>query len=105
MAKLPKRFEKFVKEYPAVAEAYEKLGKAVHESGPVAEKERALIKLALSIGAKSEGAVHSHTRRALECGAVKAEIRQVALLAIPTLGFPAAMAALSWIEDILSKKK
>ncbi len=26
-------------------------------------------------------------------------LRQVALLAIPTLGFPAAMRALSWIED------
>ncbi len=29
------------------------------------------------------------------------ELRQVAALAIASLGFPAAMAGLSWIDDIL----
>jgi hypothetical protein len=28
-------------------------------------------------------------------------MRQVVLLAIPTIGFPAAMAAMSWVEDLL----
>lgn len=28
------------------------------------------------------------------------EIKQVAMLAIPTLGFPRAIASLTWIEDI-----
>ena len=47
-------------------EAYEKMGDAVHTSGPLDDKSRALIKLALSAGAGLEGAVHSHTRKALE---------------------------------------
>ena len=48
----------------------------------------------------SEGAVHSHVRRALEEGVSAEELKQVAMLAIPTTGFPTAVAALTWIEDI-----
>lgn len=105
MANLPKRFERFLKEYPEVAVAYERLGEAVHKAGTLSEKERALIKLSLATGSKMEGAVHAHVRKALKLGLKKNEIRQVALLAIPTIGFPAAMAVLSWMDDILDKKK
>lgn len=105
MAKLPKRFEKFLKEFPDIAVAYENLGSAVHESGPLDEKTRILIKLAISIGARMEGAVHAQVRKALKAKIKKEEIRQVAILAIPTIGFPASMAALSWVDDLLDSKK
>lgn len=104
MAQLPKRFEKFHQDYPAVAKAYEELGKAVHSSGPLDDKTRALIKLAISTGSGLEGAVHSHTRKAIELGISSEEIRQTVLLALPTLGLPSTMAAMSWVEDILDKK-
>lgn len=58
------------------------------------------MKLALAIGAGSEGGVHSHCRRALEEGVPREALKQVASLAIPTLGFPRAVAALTWIEDV-----
>jgi 4-carboxymuconolactone decarboxylase len=32
------------------------------------------------------------------------EMRHVALLAITTIGWPSAIARLSWIEDIVSKR-
>jgi len=48
----------------------------LHKSGPLNEKTRALIKLAISTGAGMEGAVHSHMRKAMEAGCAKAEIRQ-----------------------------
>lgn len=105
MATLPKRFERFLKEYPEVAVAYERLGEAAHKSGELNEKERALVKLSLAVALKSEGAVHAHVRKALKLGLKKSEIRQVALLAIPTIGFPSSMAALSWMDDILDKRK
>jgi alkylhydroperoxidase/carboxymuconolactone decarboxylase family protein YurZ len=44
--------------------------------------------------------VHSHTRRGLADGLAMEELKQVALLAIPTLGFPQGVKALTWIEDI-----
>ena len=86
--------------YPAVWKAYAALGKACSEAGPVDGRTARLVKLALAIGALSEGAVHSHTRRALDEGLTKEELKQVALLAIPTVGFPQGVKALTWIEDI-----
>ena len=101
MSQIPQRYVKFKEDYPEIVEAYEKMGDAVHTSGPLDDKSRALIKLALSAGAGLEGAVHSHTRKALEKGLTKEEIRQTILLALPTLGLPKMMAALSWVEDII----
>lgn len=86
--------------HPEIWAAYSALGKAAAESGPLTERERRLIKLALAIGAGSEGAVHSHTRRARAEGVEPAALRQVALLAIGPLGLPRAVAAKTWIEDI-----
>jgi alkylhydroperoxidase/carboxymuconolactone decarboxylase family protein YurZ len=77
------------------------LGAAVHAAGPLDEKTRALVKLGIALGSQQEGAVHAHVRKSLEAGASADEIRHVALLSIPTLGFPATMAALTWIEDVL----
>jgi len=102
---LPKRFQEFTEKYPDVAKAYEKLGNAVHKAGPLDEKTRALIKLAISTGARLEGAVHAHTRKALAVGVSAEELRQVVMLSLPTIGLPSMMAAMSWIDDILEEKK
>jgi alkylhydroperoxidase/carboxymuconolactone decarboxylase family protein YurZ len=90
---------------PRVWEAYETLGKSTAEAGPLDGKTRRLVKLALAIGASSEGAVHSHVRRALDEGVPKAELKQVALLAITTLGLPQAVKGLTWVEDITEEGK
>jgi 4-carboxymuconolactone decarboxylase len=100
MSQIPKRYLKFKEDYSDVATAYESMGTAVHQAGPLDEKTRALIKLAVSTGARLEGAVHSHVRKAISAGASKEEMRHVVLLALPTIGFPSMMAALSWIDDI-----
>jgi alkylhydroperoxidase/carboxymuconolactone decarboxylase family protein YurZ len=104
MPKIPKRFQQFTKDYPKVANAYEALGDAVHASGPLDDRTRALIKLSISIGARLEGAVHSHVRKALGVGVSPAEIRHAALLALPTIGLPSMMAALSWIDDVCDER-
>jgi len=98
---IPKRFKKFKEEYPKVASAYETLGNAVHEAGPLDEKTRALMKLGISAGARLEGGFHSHVRKALDAGVTKEEMVHAVLLALPTIGLPSMMAALSWIDDVL----
>jgi AhpD family alkylhydroperoxidase len=85
-------------------QAYESLGAATQQAGPLNAKTRALVKLAIAVGCGREGAVHSHTRRALQAGCTPDEIRHVVLLGTTTLGFPSMMAAMSWVEDILSNK-
>ena len=105
MAQLPKAYENFKRNYPEIWRAYDRLGEAAHDSGPLEKKERELLKLAMSMGAGLEGAVHSHTRRALEAGASPQEIRHVVLLGVTTLGFPRTVAALTWLEDDLKADK
>ena len=97
----PKAYQKFIDDHREVWEAYDRLGAATHRGGPLDEKARELVKLAISVGAGMEGAVHSHTRKALAAGATPEEIRHAVLLATTTIGFPNMMAALTWVEDIL----
>ena len=104
MPKLPKRFVKFTKDFPDVAKAYEALGDQVHAAGPLNAKTRALLKLAISIGARLEGSVHAHARKALAIGATQEELHHTALLSLPTIGFPSMIAALSLIDDVLSEE-
>ncbi len=101
--KLPGRFKKFQKDFPAVFAAYDSLGNATAEAGPLDAKTRALVKLAIAVGSQLEGAIHSHTRRAVEAKCTAAEIRQTVVLATTTLGFPAMMKALSCADDILNE--
>lgn len=101
MPTLPKTYTNLQETYPEVFRAYEQLGTAVHAAGPLDEKTRGLIKLALAVAGGHEGAVHAHVRKLREAGVSAAEMRQVVLLAIPTVGFPPAMAAMSWVDDLM----
>ncbi|MBX3073331.1 carboxymuconolactone decarboxylase family protein [Candidatus Obscuribacterales bacterium] len=98
---LPSRFLNFQKSYPELFSAYEELGKQATSAGPLDRKQIALVKLGIAAGARMEGAVHSHCRRALEAGATPDEIRHVVLLTVTTMGFPSMMACLSWADEIL----
>jgi 4-carboxymuconolactone decarboxylase len=101
MQKVPKRYQKFLDNFPKVASAYEEMNDAIRSSGPLDDKTKALIKLAISTGAKLEGAVHSHTRKALKAGCTPEEITHTVMMALPTLGLPSTMAAWSWVDDVL----
>jgi len=88
----------FKSRHKGVWNAFEQLANECHESGPLDEKTRRLIKIALAVGAGLEGATHSAVRHAKESGATQAELDQVAILAITTLGFPSAMRAMTWLN-------
>ena len=97
---LPAAAGQVAQAYPDIWRAYAALGAACAAAGPIEGQTLRLVKLALAMGAASEGGVHSHCRRALEEGVPPEALKQVALLAIPTLGFPRAVAALTWVEDV-----
>ena len=102
---IPKKYKKFTEDHPKIAKAYEEMGTAVHNAGPLDEKTRALIKIAISTGARLEGAVHSHVRKAIGAGVTKEEMQHTVLLSLPTIGLPSMMAALTWIDDIFEEQK
>jgi 4-carboxymuconolactone decarboxylase len=87
-------------EQPELIAAYERFAAEAHEAGPLSDRERRLVKLAISLASPSEGATHSHARQALEAGIGIADLRHVAFLAATTIGFPAMMRALTWIMDV-----
>ncbi len=94
---------KFADQYPGVWRAFSDLARECHEhGGPLDERTRRLVKLGIAIGSEREGAVHSATRLAVDSGVSPEEIQHAAVLAITTLGWPTAQAALTWIKDVLS---
>ena len=99
---LPDVYLRLRARFPTVVGALDALGEASENAGPLDERTQRLIKLGIAIGASAEGAVRSGTRRAVAAGASPEEILQVAILAITTRGFPAAVAAFSWIDEVLS---
>lgn len=98
MSKLPKPYKRFKKSHEKVWLAYEQLGGAAAEDGPLDEKMRELIKMGMAAASRSESALHSHVHRALAAGASAAEIEHAVVLGVTTLGFPAMMTALSWAQ-------
>ncbi|WP_064603836.1 carboxymuconolactone decarboxylase family protein [Photobacterium sp. J15] len=105
IAKPSKQYLKMKQKHPDFIDAVETLGKAVRQEGPVDEKTAQLIQLAAATAIRSEGAVHSHARRAFEAGASADEIRHALLLLTSTLGFPCVMAAISWVDEKLENMK
>ncbi len=101
---LPEIYVQFRDAYPDVARALDQLGQATQGAGPLDVRTQRLVKLGIALGAQSEGAVRSNARKALEAGANADELRHVALLAISTRGFPAAVAGLAWIDEVLASE-
>lgn len=100
---LPSAYRRFGDEHPRIIESYERLSDACLTEGPLDRRQAELVKLGIAVGARLEGAVHSHVRRAREAGASAAEIRHAVRLALTTIGFPGMMASLAWTNDILAK--
>ncbi len=97
--KPPKTYRQFIARYPKLGEAWDNITEA-GEDGPLDERTRRLVKLAVAIGAMRPGAVHSSVRKAIGMGISREEVEQVVALAAGTLGLPSTVAAFSWVTDL-----
>jgi len=89
-------FTKFKEEFPEIHSRNEALGDEIHErSGPLTEKIRWLIKIAISGASHHSRALETHFMKAKQAGATDEEIKHVLLLLIQTTGFPTFMEAYS----------
>jgi alkylhydroperoxidase/carboxymuconolactone decarboxylase family protein YurZ len=98
---LPEIYTRFRRDFPSVAATQDAVAEAVAAAGNLDERTLRLVTLGIAVGALAEGSVRSNTRRALAAGASVDDVRQVALCAITTRGFPSAIAALGWIEEVV----
>ena len=100
---LPAIYIRVREQYPEVAGALDQLARVSDGAGPLDDRSCRLVRLGIAIGALAEGAVRSNARKALDAGVTPDEIRHAAILAITTRGFPAAVAALGWIDEALGR--
>lgn len=98
---LPGLYKSFREQYGAVASGLDRLAATIDQTGGLDERSRRLVKLGIAIGSRAEGAIRSNARKAAAVGVGRDELRQAALLAITTIGFPSAMAALQSIETVI----
>lgn len=98
--KLPRAAARLANSHPELWQTYQRLGELVGDAGPLEARERRLIHLAYALGSASEGAAHSHVRRALSEGISVEELEHVAILSATTLGWPQAVRALTVVQDV-----
>ncbi len=101
MSDYPNNYSWLMSRFGDVLQAHQDLGKELQKAGPLDEKTCHLIKLAAAAANRSEGGVHSHSKRALKAGASADEIYHTLILLVSTVGFPTAAAAICWAKDVL----
>lgn len=94
----------FSKKHSEVYEAYTAYGKAIHEQGPLSEKMRWLIKIAISATEGYEYSLLTHMHKALAAGCTPEEVEHALLLVAPTAGFPRMMEALLRFREMMENE-
>jgi alkylhydroperoxidase/carboxymuconolactone decarboxylase family protein YurZ len=89
-----KRYDALVARHPRLGQAHDLIAAVAEGAGPLDAPTRALLKLAMAVGAGLESGVRRHARGAAAAGASAAAIEQTLLLGLTTLGFPRTLWAL-----------
>ncbi len=102
---IEKNLDYLNKNHNEIYEAYQKYGKLVHEKGgPLDEKTRWLIKVALSTDCQNQYSLRTHILKALKSGCTKEEIEHAILLVGPTSGFPKMMHGLLVFRQVFEQE-
>jgi len=101
--KPPKKYRDFIERFPELEQAWERIHDAGRK-GPLDDRTIRLVKLGVAIGAQMEGPVHSSIRKGLALGLSLEAMEQVVALSAGTVGLPSAVAAFTWIQDVLEKR-
>lgn len=99
---IERNLDYFITNHKDIYEAYECFGKLVHEKGgPLDEKTRWLIKIALSTECQNEYSLTTHILKALKGGCSREEIEHAMILVAPTSGFPKTMKGMLVLRKLL----
>lgn len=100
---LPAPYVRFQERFPELSRDFEALGRKCRDHGPLQGREARLVKLGMAVATGSRGGVKSQARKALRDGLTPEELRHAALLALPTIGFPAMVAAMEWMDEAIAE--
>ncbi len=105
MDSIQENLKYFKDKHGDIYEAYSTFGKAIHEDGgPLEEKTKRLIKVAVSATIGNEYSLTTHMRKAVKAGCTLDEIEHTLLLVAPTAGFPTMMRALMTMREEMDLK-
>ena len=103
-SQIAENLDYMIETHPEIYEAYQNYGRLVHEKGgPLEEKTRWLIKVALSTDCKNEFSLRTHILKALKSGCTTEEIEHAILLGGPTCGFTTMMRGLLVLREALEQ--
>lgn len=98
--KIRDNLDALIASHPDIYEAYSQFGKLVHEKGgPLDERTRWLIKVAVSAALGHEKAQLTHMAKALDAGCSMEQMEHALLLTAPTAGFPRMMEAMERLRE------
>jgi alkylhydroperoxidase/carboxymuconolactone decarboxylase family protein YurZ len=103
---IEKNLNYLIEKHGEIYDAYKSYGNLVHEKGgPLDEKTRWLIKVALSTDCQNQYSLRTHILKALKSGCTKEEIEHTILLVGPTAGFPKMMNGLLIFREVFDQEK
>jgi len=102
---LPPSLRAFIRKYPEVWTAHERLGVECARAGPLTAKEIQLIKIALTASLTLETSFKTHVQKAMRVKATRAEIEHAILQMLPIVGIGRTMMAMKWYSEASKSQK
>ena len=97
-------FEVFAKTFPEVTRTYRVLKGTYGSAGPLDEKTRQLIQVAIMVAIGSEGGTREHVGFALDAGATPDEVRQAILMVLGPAGMSRTSAGIAWANEVIETR-
>ena len=102
---LPPTLRSFIRRYPRLWKAHERLGVESMRAGPLDEKQIQLIKLAVAGSLMLETPFKTHVKKAIREKATRAEIEHTIILSLPTVGMGRTMMTMKWYNEVSRKPR
>jgi AhpD family alkylhydroperoxidase len=94
--------EQIAEQQPEVIRAMYRFKNEVFKDGALSFKEKELIAVAVTAVLKCDGCFELHSRKAIEAGATKDQVRESLLVAMYLVG-PSAVVGMPSIDELLSR--
>ena len=105
MSLIERNLKYFIEKHEDIYKSYQEYGKKIDEQGgPLDEKTKRLIKVAISATVENQYSLATHIKKALKSGCTIEEIEHTVLLVAPTAGFPTMMKALISIREEIGEE-
>lgn len=102
---IEKNLKYMTENHGEIYDAYKNFGKLLHtKGGPLDEKTRWLIKVAVSTACQHRYAIITHIKKAMKAGCSREEIEHAMLLVAPSAGFPKMMEGLLELREELGEE-